>query len=157
MWKLCATASTCAPVRGAEQILQLDLNLSGGPGLFPWLIASPPIHPSGLIQGPSWLKEPHHTLGRSWHVARLLRPRGPPAGSNAGAPSRSEGFTALHVGDLFSGSVHFSNTKSLDCYWVRSFDFNLLGNQGGFHQTPKKLNFLEGGQQQPRSGRNGRK
>ena len=31
--------------------------------------------------------------------------------------------------------------------WILSF--NLLGNQGSFHYTPKKLNFLQGGQQQP--------
>ena len=36
-------------------------------------------------------------------------------------------------------------TKPLDCYWVGSLDFSFLGNQG-----PKKLNFSQGGQQQPR-------
>ena len=33
---------------------------------------------------------------------------------------------------------------NLDCYWVGSLDFSFLGNQGGFHKTPKKLNFLQG-------------
>ena len=38
----------------------------------------------------------------------------------------------------------------LDCYWVGSLDFNFLGNQGVFHSTHKKLNFLQRGQQQQR-------
>ena len=33
----------------------------------------------------------------------------------------------------------------LDCYCVGSLDFNFLGNQGVFHYTPQKLNFLQGG------------
>ena len=37
----------------------------------------------------------------------------------------------------------------LDCYWVGSLDFNFLGNKGVFHKTPKRLNFLQGGQEQP--------
>ena len=42
-----------------------------------------------------------------------------------------------------------SLVMSLDCYWVGSLDFNFSENHGVFH--PQKLNFLQGGQQQPRS------
>ena len=31
----------------------------------------------------------------------------------------------------------------LDGYWVGPLDFNFLGNKAAYHQTPKKLNFLQ--------------
>ena len=82
------------------------------------------------------------------------------------------GFFDLDCGQikLYNFKTHVSKVKSqgcwamrtsetirtpfllLDCYWVGSSDFNFWGNQGVFHQAPKQLNFLQGGQQQPRLG-----
>ena len=41
----------------------------------------------------------------------------------------------------------FLHGSDLDCYWVGSLDFNFSGNQGVFHQTHKKFNFLQRDQQ----------
>ena len=49
------------------------------------------------------------------------------------------------LGALASGN----DRPILDCYWLGSLDFNFWGNGGVSHQTTKKLNFLQGGQQQP--------
>ena len=72
--------------------------------------------------------------------------------------SASSGSPGLALGGwlfwwVFSGCPRFSSKRGancLSCYWVGSLDFNFSEIKLGFPPPPRKrLNFLQGGQQQP--------
>ena len=111
-----------------------------------------PIHPIGFLysenpqnrfipgSSPARLVIPPSSLRTRWRSPRAACLTTPATTTSA----RGRG---LESGKRKAG------VPSLDCYWVGSVDFNFLGKSSCFFSTnpPKKLNFLQGGQQQPRS------